>query len=165
MFISSQFIALCLAVVALSNGVCAEKEAAQTFRNHDVGTYSNAGQYGAERGTGDDGAGAQLDGWGTGYGGTGTGEGRVGVDIAGVRTDVGGTASVGGGPSGGANGEVGEHTASVGGGPSGGANGKFGEHTASVGGTVNADKAAIVSSGVGRTAAGTGCIRTASRTD
>ncbi|CAH0492383.1 unnamed protein product [Peronospora farinosa] len=146
MFTSSQFIALCLAVVALSNGVCAEKEAAQTFRNHDVSTYSNAGQYGAGRGAGDDGVGARLDGWGTGYGGTGTGEGRVGVDIAGVRTDVGGTASVGGGPSGGANGEVGEHTASV-------------------GGTVNAEKAAIVSSGVGRTAAGTGCIRTASRTD
>ncbi|KAG3055698.1 hypothetical protein PI125_g25679, partial [Phytophthora idaei] len=47
MFSSSKITALCLAVVALSNGAYAEKEAAQTFGLLGAGLHGGAGLYGA----------------------------------------------------------------------------------------------------------------------
>ncbi|KAG2960833.1 hypothetical protein PC120_g27918, partial [Phytophthora cactorum] len=46
MFSSSKITALCLAVVALSNGAYAEKEAAQTFGLLGAGLHGGAGLYG-----------------------------------------------------------------------------------------------------------------------
>ena len=108
MFTSSQFVALCVAIVALSNGVCAEKEAAQTFLHHGMGTYSNAGQYGVGQGagygnveygnveygnTGYGGVVGLLDGQGTANGGVGalldgqgTANGPVGALLEGQGT-------------------------------------------------------------------------------
>ncbi|CAI5721954.1 unnamed protein product [Peronospora destructor] len=75
MFTSSKFIAVCLAVAALSNGVYAEKEAAQTFGHLGMGPYGG-GVYGA-------GMYGPGDGYGGGYGGLGEGDG-YGTGVNGV---------------------------------------------------------------------------------
>ncbi|KAF1785991.1 hypothetical protein GQ600_16038 [Phytophthora cactorum] len=96
MFSSSKITALCLAVVALSNGAYAEKEAAQTFGLLGAGLHGGAGLYGAGAAGLHGGAGvpamaewAGLYGRGAGYGGVGAGLFGRGTGYGGVNAGVG----------------------------------------------------------------------------